>query len=615
MDTALFAVSAAVAYLVLRARKGATGTLAGAIQRDDRDWEYKAEGGANVAFSYCGGDARLRGCLLRVRKVASAHAGVAEALGVDASAQLLPHDPLHFSTGPIRQLIGEQYIVPGTVVALSQSFLEQLNTRLLANPLRPEHRRATQLEVHGGGYAVLMVDHSLLYDDGDAHSHPAAVPARTHFCVELKPKCGLLQARSGSSAAGGATTTAAGLPPCCRFCAHQLAKALDACDIPLSAVPAACDGSGGAAAAAAAALAASPEAAAAGPQAPVDAATAVSRHVSHYCPLNLFATHDASAMVAALLGATLTPQNNFRLFANGAPVFTAATAGWAAGDAAAAVLPATWASLEAALAACPEFASATGDSSDGDGGDAPDSLLTTPAVAAIVRAAGGRRPPPRVLSLCRLLAGMLQSDGVLDALAAAQSLDKHGAAYIWRTYKQIADGVAAGIDGDGTCGSSSSTPATGCDAPASKAEMKRYAACAGSVEAALAQAAAAASAGPAGAASDAATVRDFMLATTAKDCSVLLTFRQRPLPATHRAPAAANASSSSSSSVVASWNSAVAVVDVDPKPLSRVPHYALLDRELEGVYAAAGHLLDAAEKVCGARWRAGGGAAAVAAAR
>ena len=57
-------------------------------------------------------------------------------------------------------------------------------------------------------------------------------------------------------------------------------------------------------------------------------------------------------------------------------------------------------------------------------------------------------------------------------------------------------------------------------------------------------------------------INDFLLSACLKDCSVIVTFGQT--------------SKESGSKII----SKIKVIDIDPKPISRIPHYLALDRSI-----------------------------------
>lgn len=709
---------------------------------DRPDWSYKAEGGANVAFAYVGHrQPRLTGHLLRLRKCNPKTSSAPR----DAAAkalELLPHDPLDFATKIMRPLVGHQYVVPGTRVLLPRTILQGFQKallRLTESGARPGHRSADRLDVDCG-FGVLMLDHSMVPSSTSSSSptSPRGIcdSDSIDLCVEIKPKAGVLPptaTRSSDSSSSGCSAGA--LPaeseslsrspqPTCRYCQHQILKALEA--------------SGSA------------------ESAPVSGSlvTELASTLSHYCPLDLY-SGEPLRVLRALRALVCCPQNNFRLFAGGQPVFTHETAAnyRSRSRASRCETSRSEASHGAPFAGAAAGAGASARSGSHGGGEWSESsesceswspeacvahleevlerilppayaphlpsglaLATGPASGLVskidsstsscsVTSPGSSEDGshglhgestslplalPRHCSLIvRVLAAILCKDGLLRSLAAAQSLDDCGAdaahAAFQRAAAIAAIAAAAAADAptphaggsDGPASAASCTAgAVGLSAVPAKATDAK--ATAEAVERACATAVAAAEAGG-GEALDA-TQRElaaagrllsrFMLAASAKDCSILIAFRLR-LPADGSAagiggpqavggavvPSAAaesavasgpgvdvsgSAGSSASllgddhpgrnsgsvtielggasaataepggaaahgTAVAVSASYSLAVVDLDPKPLARVPQYAALDRRIRDAFALHGDaIFKAAGKTCGA-WDAASG--------
>lgn len=586
------------------------------------DWSYKAEGGANVVFAYAGSDALLRGRVLRVRKVRRSHTGAREeqapaasasSTGDDRLTQLLPHEPLAYAGRVMRPIVGGRHVIPGTRVRLGGDTLAGLEGVLAAAAAagaRPARRRGDALDA-AATHAVLMVDHSVLLlppagavtGSGDASgagavpSSSAAAPITRHggvsLCVELKPKAGTLPPWRGPHGGG---------PTLCRFCAHQALKAVE--EEEAAAAP-----TGGAST--------------------FDAAAAA-RRLSHYCPLRLYAADNDPASMAAAVGAMMAaPQNNFRLFDGagalvyGAETIEAQQAHAAAGQApghATRELRRVLARLfhDGGLIAAPRVSVAN------DGGADSGSDHHLPAL------------------LAHVIAAVLRDDGVLTALRGVQDAYEGpgGAADAWADYRAVADrllraegGGAVVVPVDDNSGAAYPSPAA----------VKAYASLAPRVEAALAAALHGGGGGDGANSADAATAAAavrlgrFMVATTAKDASLMLALRITAAAPHVQGDQAAVADDSNntkcssggdggddmsaprsvrvelrtalpggaptSRAAVLDVAYSVAVVDLDPKPLARVPHYARLEAQLAAVDAQPGSstgraVLAAGGKVC-----------------
>lgn len=670
------------------------------------EWKYKAEGGANVAFAYAGTTCpRLCGHLLRLRKVAAKGNPTVS----PGSEQLLPHDPLTFVSQEMCPIIGPQYVVPGRKVAMSpaqlaafQACLDSMNRA----GSRPYHRHDDRLDV-SCGYGVLMLDHGVLPPSGGVEGAHAAMPlpAERSFCVEIKPKCGVLLPDDGTvSASAHATATGSaasrGARSTCRYCMHQVVKALETEDARAAAPVAAPAGSGSI-------VTDSKHA-----EAPASARLArAAAHASQYCPLDLY-SRDAARVERALSALVRCPQNNFRLFVDGVPVFThesaanykgplvpeigGASRGAAdecAGDKAAAgsagrgcasstCTPRTdvhghpvWSSEECVRHLAEELQAAafmsspwTGVHETSSSGSECACTAASPTTASL---------PPPVQALVRVLGSILQRDRLLDVLAAAQARDTVGIEAVARAFSAVAsllpdsDGPVATLEGklkekvvaeaveracaarchavDGDSGGVESvrpTPVDDASSPASSAVSAGGAEPDDLVLTASRQ------------------LQDFMRAASAKDCSVLITFAltpdaagaaaaavSPPAASTDRAlestgftlgdehlrrnrgsfllpcrgcaaeaaavqrsgalPGSSACSGAGSGDGVGHLGAqlwrvqySVAVVDLDPKPLARIPQYLRQDREIRAVFRESGEALFAlAGKRCGA-WEA-----------
>lgn len=222
-------------------------------------WEYKAEGNINVVLTYLGSHPLLVGRILRLAKCKSAPPSPAAAPAITTT------DPLTFAHSTILPMIGKEYVTPGSRVTVSSTFLESIQCLLNESPTRPSHRQGRVDTLKG--HVILMWDRTMLVDPASGVSQ-ALSPS---FCVELKPKWGLLPQP--------------GAPPTdvrarvCRFCMHQVLKVSE------------------------------------GKEATV----------SHYCPIDLF-SRTPDGVGRALNSLVATPQNNLRVFEDGRRLFNATSA-------------------------------------------------------------------------------------------------------------------------------------------------------------------------------------------------------------------------------------------------------------------------------------------------
>jgi inositol-pentakisphosphate 2-kinase len=463
----------------------------------ESEWLYKAEGGANVAYTYAGGCRALRGHLLRLRKV-QPDRKLLENVG-----ELLPHDPMTYAQCVMRPRIGEEYVVPGVEVRMQSEILASFNCRLHAEPKRSHTRRYDTIDVDAGK-AVLMVDHTFLVEPWAQMRRRQAAPTRTtDICVEIKPKSGVCQVGPQAKST------------VCRFCMHQVQKCRKA--------GAGCE-------------------------------------MSMYCPMALY-SEDPSIVKQALYGLLQTPQNNFRLFVNGLHVDGPAT-----GCGSACCSP--W--------VCNALAAVSG---------------------LVVGSTSGPRPCSAQL-LVDTLTQVLMADGILQKLRSVQA-DTPLVEEIWRDYQTLCGLRIPSHSDEGML--------------LTQALQDEFKAHAGRVESYLASAP-----------SELRTkFEKFFISTTAKDCSLMVTLQmQTPGAAEILAPSAVIPSDVSHTTELETGHVgdehlrrnrgmlhmeregldvhySIAIVDLDPKPFSRIPHYAALERELQDLYARHGaDVMKTAGKTC-----------------
>lgn len=641
----------------------------------------------------------------------------------------------------MRPLVGPQYVVPGTKVSMPkdmlQSFQDQLDTLNLGG-MRPSHRSKDRLDVDCG-FGVLMLDHSIVPSAPTAAAGDAvaAIPSCVDLCVEIKPKAGVLPPAAGNGSSRGSEAAGAGsgsetTRPTCRYCQHQVLKALEAtgCSTDPGASPL-----------------------------PATVLSELASTLSHYCPLDLY-SGEPKRVLRALRALVRCPQNNFRLFAGGQPVFThESAANYRRSRACETALSAG----EASAAGVGVEASAPAAGEAGDAWSPEDcvshleevleDVLTLPPASGLGLHLPASRPEeagrgtsslgtarrgigapesglPRHCDLIiRVLAAILCQDGLLRSLAAAQALDDCGPdaalAAFQRAAALAASSAPAGSGGsspaagpaatkDGGDGGTASDAPAATPSPSPSADAKAVAPAVESACAAAVAAADAAAAAGGGALADARQrelaeagrlLSRFMLAASAKDCSLLIAFRLQ-LPSTSAAAEAAgdsthakaiggagaagtadadadvaataglaaaghpdgaaaaaaiggsfssllgddhpgrnsgsitidlaespSATAAAAAAVVDGDNAAsahvhepapgsteagrggtshrrlqvvsaaysLAVVDLDPKPLARIPQYAVLDARIRGAFAAHGAaMFAAAGKACGA---------------
>eukprot|EP00238_Polyblepharides_amylifera_P004247 CAMPEP_0196596892 /NCGR_PEP_ID=MMETSP1081-20130531/88526_1 /TAXON_ID=36882 /ORGANISM="Pyramimonas amylifera, Strain CCMP720" /LENGTH=267 /DNA_ID=CAMNT_0041922091 /DNA_START=156 /DNA_END=959 /DNA_ORIENTATION=+ len=85
-------------------------------------------------------------------------------------------------------------------------------------------------------------------------------------------------------------------------------------------------------------------------------------------------------------------------------------------------------------------------------------------------------------------------------------------------------------------------------------------------------------------------IQRFMIATTAKDCSVMITFRETdqspsPLRTFIDIPTSEDKNYERVVTDLAGWEYAISIVDLDPKPLDKMQHYFDLDEKIATKYS------------------------------
>ena len=620
-------------------------------------WVYKAEGAANVAMRYIGGRVEFRGRLLRLRKLRSPHVGSApidNRLASGMSSTLLPRDALDFAESVMRPRLGASHVIPGIRLPVPHSYLCAIAAAVAADPRRPQRRHADAVDV-GAHYALLMVDHSMVTV---ADGVDAAVAGSVCYAVELKPKSGV---PPGDKA------------PACRFCAHQILKALEAEGWSSTSLSGTSERE---------------------LESLVERAAS---RISHYCPMDLYAavtTRDGHSRVRRALRALMqSPQNNLRLFIDGAVAYTADDVEGTSSPErrfAEAILQRLPAQREQCDMQVPLMNAddTTARSVEGVAEVCRSAAISTIQLSSVAGTALStvNIAPELMISI---LTGILVADSVLARLVSTQGAGA-GVDDAWRTYQSIADDVVR--RGQVNAVASVNAP----DETTGASQLVTYASVAPEVEAVLVRCLAADTNGDdvnhaftvdhgrtlgGCSTSAAARLRDFMISATAKDASVLVAFQVNltstvearenggglpiraatdsevsiemsgvspPLAATvstgtdasasilepplqslmyrllpHEpwaeldadgAPGASPKTSSlqqdrrdpilhrlSMLRLVVTYS--VAIVDLDPKPLARVPHYADLERRIVSLCESnlGRRVAIAADKSCAAR--------------
>jgi Inositol-pentakisphosphate 2-kinase len=430
-----------------------------------RDWRYKAEGGANVVFEYVGAQPIYTNHVLRTRKRWSKHGKDHHSADLKKSnleqVELLPHDPFDFSMKVMQPLLPE-YVIPGTKIdVLPERFLEELQQVLdESSSDRPQFRLKDVLETRLSHFqAVLMRDQTASPTGG----------LESTWTVEIKPKSGVRSYLYSSS------------KPYCRFCMHQIERALSKWT----------ELSGNA-----------PE----NPKISSETIDFVAASISLYCPSLLFSS-DKSEIERAIRSLLPRPQNNLRVFSGGKLVFSE---------------------------------------------DVEPSMELRNFL---------------VDELPVILAEILHSDGLLPSLQRLQELDAEigSSAGAFEAFKLICmkhrKEDELGGAGTESLESDAELVERVLSSPSDEEEVE------------LAR-----------------KLRQFMISVTARDCSIMVTFwKSSDLDS----QSGAVHTRGSIECRGRGYSYKTAVVDLDSKPLARIPHYALLE---ESILAAALKVGDPAMK-------------------
>ncbi|KAI7874719.1 hypothetical protein K492DRAFT_211387 [Lichtheimia hyalospora FSU 10163] len=153
-------------------------------------WIYGAEGNATIVLRYVGDNSHFIGYILRLKKQST--------LSKDQGPP--PQFSLDFSNQVITPLIGPEYMVPLSIVGVSQEFLEAISIKIEIH--RPERRRSRQLDPTQQ-WGFLAPDLTYQYP----------------WAIELKPKWGFKPASSKIHPEHRHIKKRT-----CRFCMHSCLK-------------------------------------------------------------------------------------------------------------------------------------------------------------------------------------------------------------------------------------------------------------------------------------------------------------------------------------------------------------------------------------------------------
>ncbi|ORZ01574.1 inositol-pentakisphosphate 2-kinase [Syncephalastrum racemosum] len=150
-------------------------------------WNYRAEGNANIVLAYQGNDPLYKlGTLLRLKK--------------DDGGEIASHDPVAFQKDIIGPLLGPDYLIPLRRVAVTPAFLQDMAHAIA--PHRPHHRHHRGID-HRARFGLLTQD--LTY--------------RSILTCELKPKWGFKPTSKQIVPEHARIKSTI-----CRFCMHHFLK-------------------------------------------------------------------------------------------------------------------------------------------------------------------------------------------------------------------------------------------------------------------------------------------------------------------------------------------------------------------------------------------------------
>ncbi|KAG6531291.1 inositol-pentakisphosphate 2-kinase IPK1-like [Zingiber officinale] len=421
-------------------------------ESDAKDWFYKGEGAANLVLGYSGSSPSLVGKVLRIQKSA-------KQINLSENGCLVLSDEERLIWRGVGELVkstskeaaarafvqcvmtnylDSKHIDPGIPIPVFKEFLEAVEMNI--NSQRPTWRVAASNIDNLCGSALLISDHSII---------SGAPKSDFCFAVEIKPKCGFLPSSEYIAEANSIKKHVT------RFKMHQFLK-LHQGEV---------------------------------------------SQVSGYDPLDLF-SGSRDRMLLAITALFTSPQNNFRIFMNGALIY------------------------------------------GGLGGGADNNSVLSPktenAIADLIAASG-----LQLVSLLELTAEILLRSEILHRLLATQKmdiLDIEGAIHLY--YNII------------------SQPCSVCK-NLSKAEVLHKYSSLHSLpwEESLK------------------IVGDYLIAATAKDCSLMISFR--PSEDGH---SASNHDTVFSKSSNQSYDYKAYYIDLDLKPLKKMIHYYQLDQKIVNFY-------------------------------
>ncbi len=232
--------------------------------KDPREWSYRCEGSWTMVVSIN----KLK-TVLRLRKLECVKSPTMK------DNEYYVHEMLHnldFAKHVILPLMGNNYVHVGKVISIPQGFALAMNE--ICRGFRPEHRLDKEID-ESCPSGVLMPDFCFLpsvpqANSTEGKSRCAVKTVNPTFSVEIKPKCGFLPTSSFIDPARATKYSV------CHYCMLQSSKVKEG----------------------------------------------KYKRESKYCPLDLF-SGDPKRVMYALECLVSDPQNNLRVFSDGSAIFTA----------------------------------------------------------------------------------------------------------------------------------------------------------------------------------------------------------------------------------------------------------------------------------------------------
>ncbi|KAL9641504.1 hypothetical protein ABK040_013426 [Willaertia magna] len=249
------------------------------------DWKYKCEGLGNVILSYIGNDVSLKGKVMRVRK------SIKDNVQHESHPSFFHHQKSSFYTKTknvssreeyvryyVKEIISrliskcskhDQFVDPGEIIKVNHDFLQKVYYNI--QPFRPQKIQKDSFDFDvNTQYALLIKDftHNHYYNTTEQptiNNNTYNNNKNNTFSIEIKPKWGMICTSEFINDRNKPTKYEN-----CRYCMHQHLKLKEGSV----------------------------------------------NSVSSFCPTNLYSTNKERVKIA-LINLILNPQNNMRLYING----------------------------------------------------------------------------------------------------------------------------------------------------------------------------------------------------------------------------------------------------------------------------------------------------------